>query len=64
MALTWRMSMKQASTKLGPATLRIESLQIPVEVIDYVPAYGTDRWTVTPINGSGQQNVETSRLTW
>jgi hypothetical protein len=60
MALTF----KQASTKLGPATLKIERLQIPVEVIDYVPAYGTDRWTVEPITGSGTQNVETFRLTW
>lgn len=60
MALTF----KEASTKLGKATLKIERLEIPVEVVDYVPAYGADRWTVEPITGSGTQNVETSRLTW
>jgi hypothetical protein len=60
MALT----LKQAAGRLGPATLRIEKLEILVEVIDYAPAFGSDRWTVSPYHGSGEQTVDESRLKW
>jgi hypothetical protein len=60
MALT----LKQAAARLGPATLRIEKLDILVEVVDYAPAFGSDRWTVSPYHGSGEQTVDASRLKW
>ena len=60
MALT----LKQANARLGPATLRIERITIQVEVLDYHPAWGSDRWTVRPIAGSGEQTVDASRLKW
>ena len=59
-----RLTMIEASKKLGEAMLSIEAFDIPVTVIDYVPSFGIDRWRVKPVNGEGVTNVDESRLTW
>ena len=59
-----RLSYTEAAKRMGPAMLTIEGLRIKVDVIDYQPSYGSDRWTVTPVHGTGRQNVEAGRLQW
>ena len=59
-----RLTNLEASKRMGPAVLTIEGLRIRVTVVDYQPAWGSERWTVTPEQGTGRQNVETARLKW
>lgn len=61
------MTLKDAVGMIGTdAVLRTEgrALCVGVKVVDAKQAYGSFRFTVEPITGSGQVTVDASRLTF
>lgn len=59
------MNVLQIAKLIGrEATLKIESLSVRVIVRDAKTAYGSLRFDVEPIAGSGRQTVDQSRLTF
>jgi hypothetical protein len=64
------MTHREISARMGKAFWLVgcretgDELSIPVEVTDHRQAYGRDRWTIRPIGGAGERNVESDRLVW
>ena len=57
------MNAKELGERIGSiASLRVESFEMAVNVLDAKQAYGNTRYLVTPRNGGGQAWVDSSRL--